>query len=274
MTSLKPFVKWLGGKRKLAPFITDKFRDYNTYWEPFAGGGAVFLNERPKTAVISDVNKELILTYQVLQRGVDNLQPLFKVLEKMQQIHSEESYYTIRSWDRQDTYEFLSDEVKVARFLYLNRSGFNGVHRLNNSGHFNVPSGKRDKSSIVFDYENYTALHKYFSNSDITFECRGYGDSQVSPGDLVYLDPPYHKTYTRYHIGDFTEKDQEDLYVCASQWVTEGSQVVMSNNHTDLIIDLWLQDGLFEPYDPVSRRSVGYGYQADKTAREVLMVSV
>ena len=272
-TTLRPFVKWLGGKRKLAPFITDKFRTYGRYYEPFAGGAAVFLNEMPERATISDVNEELILAYDLIRSGGDEYVAMKEKLVELASNHSEEYYYYVRSWDRDPEYVDREDWERVSRFFYLNKAGFNGVHRLNKAGYFNVPSGKKKPSEITFDTDNYDALHDYFSGNDILFACQGYEEIRPTFGDLVYLDPPYHKTFTHYHDGDFTPKHQEELYLRASWWVKNGVQVVLSNNHTDFIIDLWMSEDLFEPYDPVVGRSVGAGYQADKKAREILMVS-
>ena len=141
----KPFVKWAGGKRQ----IIDKLKQYiptnfNCYYEPFIGGGALFFELSPKKAVINDSNKELMNVYQVLCNH-DKYTKMCKVLNQYEANHSEEQYYEIRNKDKEKSFSRLSDYKKAARTLYLNKSCFNGLYRVNSKGEFNVPFNKNKK---------------------------------------------------------------------------------------------------------------------------------
>ena len=147
--TIVPFIKWVGGKRQLLKEISKRLPSkINTYYEPFVGGGALLFFLKPKKAIISDTNKELINTYKMVKNKYKQLREYLLLMEYG---HSENFYLSIRTIDRnkENDYRKLnmkdSNLLKAARFIYLNKAGFNGLYRVNSQGHFNVPSGKKTK---------------------------------------------------------------------------------------------------------------------------------
>lgn len=142
----KPFIKWVGGKRQLIAQFQKLFpQEFNNYHEPFLGGGAVFFNIQKKQSFLSDINADLINLYQVVQNSPHELITFLKT-----QTISKERFLEIRAWDREENYlEKYSDIERAGRFIYLNRTCFNGLYRVNGKGYFNVPFGKYDNPDIV-----------------------------------------------------------------------------------------------------------------------------
>lgn len=163
---VSPVVKWVGGKRQLLseiePFIPENI---STYVEPFIGGAALLFHLQPKKAVINDYNSELMNVYNVIKEQPDEL---ITALEKHHANNSEEYYYEIRVLDRKEGYDTLSNVDKAARILYLNKTGYNGLFRVNQAGQFNVPYGKYKNPAIVNDV-TIKAVSKYFNSSNIKF---------------------------------------------------------------------------------------------------------
>lgn len=185
----KPFVKWVGGKRQLLK----QFRELNlyppedfdpinsTYFEPFVGGGAVFFDLLPSNARLSDLNQELVVTYNVIKDNVDGL------IQSLQtHIHSKEYYLEIRSKKIKD----LTDIEIASRFIYLNRTGFNGMYRVNKSGEFNVPFGKYN-NPLICDEGNLRRVSKALKNVSIQYQDYKTVLEEAQKGDFVYFDPPY-----------------------------------------------------------------------------------
>ena len=144
---VKPFVKWAGGKRQLLPeikrYLPSKIKDY---YEPFVGGGAVFLDIQCPHPVINDFNDELINTYLVVRDDVDSL---IHLLKKHELNNSSDYYYQMRAWDRTGELQKRSNTERAARFIYLNKTGFNGLFRVNSQGQINVPYGRYKNPAIV-----------------------------------------------------------------------------------------------------------------------------
>lgn len=227
----KPFVKWAGGKRYLLNDILSHFPDsFNTYFEPFIGGGSVFFSiyDRPHKSALSDLNIDLIITYRVIQQFPE------KLIERLQfhaKHHSKDHYYMIRAQHH------LNDPIeRAARLLYLNRTCYNGLYRVNKSGEFNTPMGSYINPNIVRE-ENIWACHKALQYADI--HKQEFDSIQPKAGDLVYFDPPYHPTddvsFTEYHKTNFTEQDQRRLRDFAIKLHKAGVYIILSNSKTKFI---------------------------------------
>ena len=218
MIKIKPFVKWAGGKRQ----ILDKLKslmpeEYNTYYEPFVGGGALLFDLAPKNAVINDSNSELMNVFSVLcSEKLYN--KMCKYLNKFERKHSEEFYYEIRNIDRnKKKFNKLNPSKRAARTIYLNKACFNGLYRVNSKGEFNVPFGKKNKVN-TYDGENLLNVYSYLSNCEynINILCTDFEDSvsTAKKGDFVYFDPPYDSdtnTFNSYTEDGFGKEEQRRL---------------------------------------------------------------
>lgn len=240
----KPFVKWAGGKRqiidKLKEFIPE---EYNTYYEPFVGGGALLFELIPKKAVINDSNHELMNVYEVLS-DYELFIKLCKELNIHERRHSEEYYYKIRDLDR-DTKKFekLTNYEKAARTIYLNKSCFNGLYRVNSKGLFNVPFNKKERVS-TYDAENLLLIHTYLVNNDVKMMSIDFDIcvKECKKNDFVYFDPPYdtlNNSFTSYTEEGFGKKDQERLANVFKELDKKGVKVMLSNHNTDFIKELY-----------------------------------
>jgi DNA adenine methylase len=238
----KPFVKWVGGKRQLLkqfynmglypPFGFDPTK--NTYFEPFVGGGAVFFDLLPKKAVLSDLNFELVTTYNIIKNDVESL---IRSLKK--HVYDKEYFLKIRARN----VESLSDIQIASRFIYLNRTGFNGMYRVNSSGGFNVPFGKYTNPRIC-DAENLRKVSQVLQSVEIRHQ--DYKDvlQKAKSGDYVYFDPPYYpinrtSNFTGYTAEGFFEKEQEELRDTFVELHNRGCFVMLSNSDTPFINKLY-----------------------------------
>lgn len=240
----KPFVKWVGGKRQLMQDLENNFpKQFTTYHEPFLGGGAVMFNlltKKPQLSCnVSDFNSDLILAYVTIR---DKLEKLIESLEnhsKNYHKNSTEYYYDVRKQEPKQQIE------KVSRLLFLNKTCFNGLYRVNKKGQFNVPLGRYTNPNIV-NKENLTAVSKILQSKKIKISCRDFeavlGDAKK--GDLVYFDPPYQPVsstanFTSYTHRDFTEEDLERLAKLADQLHSKGCYVLLSNSNSKTVKDFF-----------------------------------
>jgi len=234
----KPFVKWVGGKRQLLK----QFRDLNLYpppefniktgryFEPFVGGGAVFFDLLPKKAFLSDLNNELVITYNVIK---NNVEKLIKSLKKHKT--SKEYYLKIRAQNPQK----LSDIEIASRFIYLNRTCFNGMYRVNSRGEFNIPFGNY-KNPLVCDENNLRKVAKALKNVEIKTQDYKKILKKAKKGDFVYFDPPYHplnktSSFTSYTKEVFLKKEQIELKDTFVELHKRGCFVMLSNSDTSFI---------------------------------------
>ncbi len=240
----KPFVKWAGGKRQ----ILDKLKEYvpteyNTYYEPFVGGGALLFELAPKHAVINDLNQELMNTYKVLC-DEEKFKKMCRVLNNYEANHSEEFYYEIRNKDRnKNTYNKLSDYTRAARTIYLNKACFNGLYRVNSKGEFNVPYGKKTKVN-TYDGNNLITVSNYLTMNDIKILNVDYKEAlkTAKKGDFVYIDPPYDSDttiFTNYTETGFNKDSQRELASIFKELSDKGVFVMLSNYNTTLIQELY-----------------------------------
>ena len=228
----RPFIKWAGGKRSLLPHIDKLLPDaIHEYYEPFLGGGAVFfaLNSMIRKAHLSDLNAELMLTYQMLQTEPDKIITRLRYHKRK---HNKEHYLSIR---REMDNE--KDAIKrVASFIYLNKTCYNGLYRVNSKGQFNVPMG-RYENPLICDSENLRSASAVLSKAQLSICC--FSKIEPGDGDLVYCDPPYDKTFTSYTDNGFGIDKQRELKRCADRWSKNGATVIVSNSGTDFIRQLW-----------------------------------
>ena len=243
--TLRPFVKWAGGKTQLLDRLHAYMpKTYNNYFEPFIGGGSFFLNIAPKKATINDFNAELVCAYKCFQND-ELFESLKSELKKHEANHSEEYYYQIRSMDKEEGFLTLPIYVRAARMIYLNKSCFNGLYRVNSKGYFNVPSGRK-KKVVTFDEENFNSLREYFRNHDITILNGDFEDAVKSAkaGDFVYFDPPYDvienkNSFTSYAKNDFRKDEQIRLARLYKKLSDKGVFVMLSNHNTSFINELY-----------------------------------
>ena len=264
----KPFVKWPGGKRKLVPEILRSApKKIKLYWEPFVGGGAVYFEiaQRAERAILSDSNKLLMAAYSAVKYEVEEL---IQILKTHAREHHKDSgyYYQVREQiPRKQT-------TRAARFIYLNKTGFNGLYRVNRKGKFNVPKGDYVNPKIC-DEENLRAVNSCLQKT-ILFPPEKFEITvQPSAGDLVYCDPPYHKTFTNYQAGGFGENDQIQLRDAAKKWIQLGANVILSNNDTPFIRKLYSEEGVFSIRKILSRRPINRNGKGRGAVPEIIISS-
>ncbi|MDR2643056.1 MAG: DNA adenine methylase [Planctomycetaceae bacterium] len=236
---ITPFLKWVGGKRQIMPFIVEYFpQDIKTcqYVEPFVGGGAVLFHLQPRKAIVNDFNAELINVYRVVK---NNLNALITDLKKHE--NNAEYFYKIRNIDRQPDYKNLSDVERASRIIYLNKTCFNGLYRVNNAGEFNSPFGNYKNPNIVNE-PTLRAVSKYLNENTVELLNEDYETvmSKLKQNTFVYLDPPYHpisinSNFTGYVQGGWNKSDQIRLREACDKLNAKGIKFLLSNSSADLI---------------------------------------
>lgn len=247
---VKPYLKWAGGKRQILPEIK-KHLPLNfgslCYYEPFLGAGALFLDRQPHRAVINDNNEELVLTYKVIREHVEDLIDELNVHKKR---NSDEYYYFVRGQDRnREVFDGFTDVQKAARLIYLNKTCYNGLYRVNSQGMFNVPYGRYANPAIC-DEPVLRAIHRYLCHDNVKIEIL-YGDFAVAVknaerNSFIYFDPPYHSpdstNFTGYLAGGFDDDEQRRLHEVFVAKTNAGAKCLLSNSDTSLIRQLYNDD--------------------------------
>ncbi|MDL2267522.1 DNA adenine methylase [Desulfovibrio sp. OttesenSCG-928-G15] len=238
----KPFLKWAGGKRQLLAQILPHIPDFASYIEPFVGAGAVLFSLLPQRAIISDRNRQLIQTYEAVRDDVENV---IQKLEEHANRYCKEYFYLVRGQDRDgEILGKLSKTELAARCIFLNKTCFNGLYRVNSRGQFNVPFGRYAKPKIC-EAHTLRAVSKYFAEAELVIMQGDFAESalQAKEGDFVYFDPPYHSpgnaTFTGYQAGGFAEDDQERLAQCYATLSRRNVRCLLSNADTPLIRELY-----------------------------------
>lgn len=245
----KPFVKWVGGKSQLLGQFEDLFpQDFNNYIEPMVGGGAVFfhlLNTKniEDRAILLDVNPELMGCYQIIKEDVENLILELVKLSKQYSQSPKEFFYQVREWDRQKDFEQRPATQRAARTVFLNKTCYNGLYRVNNGGTFNTPFG-RYKNPNICDEENLRAANSALQSVQLLTSDFGAVTELASARDFIYFDPPYHPLsetakFTSYTKNGFKKKDQVRLRDTFANLAKKGCQVMLSNSDTKFIRDLY-----------------------------------
>jgi DNA adenine methylase len=238
---VQPFLKWAGGKRQLLPELNKYIPlKYKTYYEPFVGAGALLFDLQPKKAVINDVNSELINCYNIIK---DSLDELIEDLKKHQNIP--EYYYEIRELDRKPEFQQLTQVERASRIIYLNKTCFNGLFRVNSQGQYNVPFGNY-KNPKILDEVVLKAVHNFLNSSNIIITNGDFEEvvRGAKKGDFIYFDPPYDpvsdsSSFTGYSLDGFSRDEQRRLKDVFDRLNKKGCFVLLSNSATDFIKDLY-----------------------------------
>lgn len=242
--NLMPILKWVGGKRQLLheiiPLIPE---NVTTYVEPFVGGGAVIFEYQPKKAIINDLNEELINVYQVIKDSPDEL---IKLLTIHKEKNSKDYFYKIRSLDREkDFLNKYSNIERAARTIYLNKTCYNGLYRVNSKGQFNTPFGRYKNPKILNEKVIY-AISNYFNNNNIKILNDDYKAAlkYLRKGAFVYFDPPYlpiseSSSFTNYTENGFGYEQQVELKEQCDKLNSRGIKFLLSNSYHPDILDLY-----------------------------------
>jgi DNA adenine methylase len=236
MNGDKPFLKWAGGKRQLIKELDEQApKKFNKYIEPFLGGGALFFHLTPKEAILGDLNEELVICYEVVRDRVRDL-----LIELKEYKNNEEFYYEIRSLN-----PLLLNHVKrAARTIYLNKTGFNGLYRVNKKNEFNVPFGNY-KNPVICDEAGLLGASKILNGVKIIHaDYKELLKQYAEPGDYIFLDPPYYPVsrysdFKRFTKESFYEDDHIELRDEFSRLVEMGCWVVLTNSNTEFVRDLY-----------------------------------
>lgn len=272
---VKPILKWVGGKRQLLDEIDQRLpKKISYYVEPFIGGGAVLFDKQPQHARINDYNEELINVYRVVK---DNPNELIKELavheEKNEQLGSE-WFYHVRGLDRESNFDELSNVEKAARIIYLNKTCFNGLFRVNSAGQLNVPYGRYKHPNIVNEV-GIRALHKYFSEADIDMRQGDFAEclKDLPKGAFVYLDPPYMpitatSAFTGYTQEGFGYDEQVRLRDECIKLREQGIHFLQSNSDCEEIRELYKD---FKIETVAAKRSINSRGDRRGAVKEVLI---
>ena len=244
----KPFVKWAGGKRQLIPIISKNLpKQMGTYYEPFLGGGALLFHilsqqNQPRCGV-SDLNSDLILTYTTIRDKIDDLIISLKNHAKNYTKDSKSYYYSIRETSPRSAVE------KTSRLIFLNRTCFNGLYRVNSKGKFNVPLGRYSNPNIVNE-DNLRSVSHVLQSSEVSIKCRDFESvlKDVKKGDFVYFDPPYQpvsntSNFTSYTHKSFTIDDLVRLADLCFNLDSKGCKVMLSNSNSNEVEEMFKETG-------------------------------
>lgn len=226
----KPFLKWVGGKRSILPTLLKTLpKNYSTYNEIFLGGGALFFALQPKTAYLADTNPHLITSYLAVR---DHLDKVLETLTTLKDNHSRAQYLEVRECI---TYE-KDPAITGAYFIYLNKTCFNGLWRVNKAGKFNVPMGAY-KNPNILDIPVLQAASKALQNAEIRNV--GFYGTKPKRDAFYYLDPPYHKTFSKYAAHEFNEDNHKDLLRLCQEIDKVGAHFLLSNSSTEFTRELY-----------------------------------
>ena len=246
---MKPVIKWVGGKQSVMVHFEDLIKNNlkpgSTFYEPFAGGLAVTLALEHPNTVVNDLNSELINMYKVIR---DNPDELISELKCFQNSHNTEFYYHVRNLDRTDMLSRMSDVIKAARTIYLNKTCFNGLYRVNSKGYFNSPIGRTSsgKTPDIVQEELIREMSRFlksvqFHNGDYK-ECL----AGATAGDVVFFDPPYDTDeaiksdgFVGYQKEGWTRKDLEELKMICDELSIRGCKIILTNNDTEFVRELF-----------------------------------
>ena len=263
---LPPFLKWPGGKRWLINKYSTLFpTKFDRYFEPFLGGGAIFFALCPQKAILSDINVELINLYKVMR---DKYADLIAEMKKHQEKHSKEYYYQIRNE------KYHNDVQAAGRFLYLNRTCYNGLYRVNKAGKFNVPIGS--KNNCIYDTERYYLYSALLKNTELEISDFDKIISYAGTGDLIFADPPYtisgnQNSFIKYNEHLFSWDDQVRLHTALSDAKARGVTILATNSGVDQLKCLYKQSGFY--VKTLERHSLISGNPKKRRKQEEMLIS-
>ena len=275
----RPLLKWAGGKRALLPTLIPRFgKIEGTYFEPFLGAGSVALALAPETSkVLSDTNTELINVFVVAR---DHPEELIKELST--HANTREHFLRVRAWDRDPSFSTVSPIKRAARFIFLNKTCFNGLYRVNKSGYFNVPYGDQPNAKIL-DAENIRAVSAALRGSDLRPDRTLLLNadfletvSRAGAGDLVYADPPYDPAsgtanFVSYQPNGFGSEKQIELRDQLEAAHGRGARVIASNNDTPFIREIYSESRGWKVEELVVKRAISASASGRVGASEVLL---
>lgn len=263
---IKPFLKWAGGKRW---FVTNHSglipKDYNRYIEPFLGSGAVYFYLQPDKALLGDTNADLINTYRAIRK---NWKLVYRYLKKHNRNHSKEYYYEVRSSSPR------SIASKAARFVYLNRTCWNGLYRVNSKGEFNVPKGNRSKA--VFEDDSFEEISELLQKAKLYSTDFESLISKAKKDDLIFVDPPYtvrhnDNGFVKYNEKLFSWDDQKRLSRSLESAKQRGAKIVATNAFHESIIDLYESE--FETLSLSRNSSISSKPESRKKFNELIILN-
>ena len=241
---VNPIIKWVGGKRQLLKEITNKIpENYNSYYEPFVGGGAVFLSQFNKNhkIIINDSNIQLINVYQQIKNNPNNVIQHLKTYQNIYNQYPEQQldfYYQQRNlFNRCLQHEELTAE-SASLFIFLNKTGFNGLYRVNKAGLYNVPSAHRKKINI-YNEQNLLEVSEILKNVEIRKGDFEEACKDAKTGDFIFFDSPYFNTFDTYQANGFSENDHIRLVNLFSELTNRGIYCLETNSNTDFIKELY-----------------------------------
>jgi DNA adenine methylase len=223
-TAVLPFLKWAGGKRWLAESHSDLFSaEFDRYVEPFVGSGAVFFHLAPECALLSDSNEQLIETYEAIQEDWGRVH---RHLRRHSREHSDDYYYQVRDESPRNAF------TRAAKFIYLNRTCWNGLYRVNLNGEFNVPKGTKTK--VLLPSDDFGSVSSLLDRAEVTSCDFEETMARTGEGDFVFVDPPYtvkhnHNGFVKYNESLFSWEDQIRLRDCVASAVNRGAKVLVTN---------------------------------------------
>lgn len=222
----RPFLKWVGGKRSIIKELVSRMPNvYSNYYEPFVGGGMLYFSLIPKNSHLSDINSNLVVTYNVVK---NNVEALIEILKIHSLNHNPDYFKKARKCIFTE-----KDHLKVAAwFIYLNKTCFNGLYRVNKSGFFNVPIGSYTNPNIC-DEENLHLASKVLQST--TIKQQRFDQIPIENGAFYYLDPPYHKTFSNYDSSGFDDMEHEALADYCARIHKAGGFFMLSNSNTEFI---------------------------------------
>ncbi len=257
LVTCRPFIKWVGGKSRLLDELIARLPEkFGHYHEPFIGGAALFFAIQPQQATLSDINPELINTYSIVANDVNGL-----IKDLRRHKYEEEYFYRVRDVDRSSLYARWSKVKKASRFIYLNKTCFNGLYRENSSGKFNVPFGRYSDPRIC-DAVNLQACSTALKSAQLLNTGFETVLERARKGDFVYFDPPYvpvsaTSNFTAYSKNEFGAEQQLKLLEVCQKLDRKGVKLMLSNSAAPLVYELYRDFKIDQVFAPRAINSKG-----------------
>lgn len=267
----KPFLKWPGGKRQLLPTLRQYLPPMRTYYEPFVGAGALLFSLQPQRAVVNDVNPELINCYRVIR---DHSEALIAELSRHR--NERDYFYRLRALDRSEAFRQLNEIERAARIIFLNKTCYNGLFRVNRHGQFNAPFGNYANPNII-NADGLRLISQFLRRPGLRILNTDFEEvlENAGPGDFIYLDPPYDPvsttaSFTGYQHQRFAQNEQLRLRQVVDRLTEKGCRVMISNSATDFMCELYKD---FQIIPVAARRSINVVGSKRGQIRELLILN-
>lgn len=272
--NIKPTVKWAGGKTQLLDVLVPLVpRKYKKYYEPFLGGGAMLFELQPDEAVINDINVELITMYKIIKENPKKFMTELRKKVKEHNEHTPTSEYYLKQ--RSLNVDELNDTDIATRFIYLNKTGFNGLYRVNSKGEFNVPFNKKEEITIstLCNQANINRMSTYFNEQQVDIKNEDFESiiNQAEEGDFIFVDSPYDDSFTGYSSSGFGENEHRRLAESLERASKRGVKWITTNHNTPLIQELYKNNYCFEV--PVNRFINSNAQKRVNATTEVIIIN-